>query len=550
MSKRKSARRLTGQAAAIYSRVSTGEQVGRGGLVSCDAQDATNRGWASEQGLCVVAAYRDEGRTGTNLQRPGWRALLAAAQRGEFRVVIVTYMDRLGRGDEFVIARYELEKAGVHVVMSQEQFADDLGGYFAENMTRTLGGAYAKEISRKTKGKMAQMIAAGLWPGGKPSYGFLTVAATDFPAGDRSHPTRLVIDPERAPHVRAAFEAAIPHGRLSIVQDVLLTLTDRGWDSAQVRRLLTNPIYAGRLVWGDVEVADYCAPIVAPELWGQVQSALQRAPAEPRRLRREATIVPKESYLFTGRILCGRCQGRMTPYWTRSRHGGIYTYYECYNSRQGICSQARVSAPRLHDAFGEAVAAPPWRVRKLMEAASALAPDTRAAQKALADAIRSQKAAQAQVDRLTLAIGQTDDPGAMAALVARLTAEAKRAREAGEEVARARAELGRSGQRFSVAELTQQLAAVRDLWGPATDLEKRELVGYVLESVTVEGPLARFELRHVPEICGATGGDLDEKREARTRVPDSTKPSPVRPHTTVPILVQVGTLRCSASRRS
>ncbi len=526
----------TSTRAAIYSRVSTTEQTERGGLLSCDAQDATNRQWASAQGLTVVAAYRDEGRSGTNLQRPGWAALLAGAKAGEFGVVVVTYMDRLGRGDEFVIAREDLRRAGAAVAMSLESFADDMGGYIAENMVRVMGGFYAREVSRKVKSKLVQMVQLGLWPGGAVPVGYRTVDATDFPAGDRSTPRRLAIDDELVDAVLGAYEAAAAHGRLVDAQDALLCSTSRGWDAGQVRRLLTNPIYTGRLEWGGVSVDGFCAPIVSAELFERVQSALARAPRE-RRVRRVPSKVDPGAWLFTGRIRCA-CGAKMGPYWTRNNRGDLYTYYECYGHRQGLCAQGRVSAPRLHDAFASLLSAPAWRVRMLAQEAAELAPDTREAQTALAAALRAQRSAEAQVSRLTDAIAQTANEGARGALVERLGAEVARSREAGARVRTCRAELERTGQKITAAELVELLGQARGAWEIATEKERRELVEIAVEGVMIEGPVARFALRHW-QNCGAVGGELDESGEKYTRPSVGSNFLPVRPHTP-PLAVPLG----------
>ena len=85
---RKSNPLTTGARAATYSRFSTGEQ-GREGLNSCETQDAINAEFAAARGWSVVATYRDEAKTGRNLNRKGWRALLADAQAGKFDVVVV-----------------------------------------------------------------------------------------------------------------------------------------------------------------------------------------------------------------------------------------------------------------------------------------------------------------------------------------------------------------------------------------------------------------------------------------------------------------------------
>lgn len=539
-------RRLDGQAAAIYSRVSTGEQVGRGGLLSCDAQDATNRLWATEQGLTVVAAYRDEGRTGTNLQRPGWRSLLAAAQRGEFRILVVTYMERLGRGDEFVIAREDLRRAGAHVLMSQESFSDDLGGYLQENMTRTLGGAYAKEISRKTRGKMVAMVRVGLWKGGVAPYGFRTVDATDYPAGERSHPKRLVPDADAARVVADAFAALLATGRVKPAQDALVSGSGRGWTMTQVRKMLASPIYCGRLVWGDIEQDEYCPGIVSRSDWDQAQTMLSAAPREKPMPQRSVACAEDEAYWFAGRAYCG-CGARLTPYWAKNRHGRVYAYYECMGARQGLCVQRRVSAIGLHGAWDELLESSMsnWRMRQLAEEAARLAPDTKLLRHDASVALRAHDSARKQVERLTQAIAMTSADGALRALIGKLEEAQRRVEETKRALDRARAEMEAASQPPTARELTMVLSQARQAWDWMTKEEKQQLVTALVDRVTVTDREAGFILNHWADFAvSSVGGSMRGETGAPANVFSLSR----TPVTWGPLVAQIKVVRGATSK--
>lgn len=80
-------------------------------------------------------------------------------------------MSRLGRGNSFVIAEYELQKCGVKVEMVREQFTDDLVGYIGKTTTIMMDGLYPKMVSQWTRTKMEQMVANGFFCGGQPPLG-------------------------------------------------------------------------------------------------------------------------------------------------------------------------------------------------------------------------------------------------------------------------------------------------------------------------------------------------------------------------------------------
>lgn len=540
----------TSSLAAIYVRVSTDEQVGRGGLLSCDAQEATCRAHAQKMGLDVVATYRDEGRSGTNLRRPGWRDLLAGAQAGQFGVVVVTYMDRLGRNEGYVIAREDLRRAGARVELALERFEDDLGGYLAENMTRVLGGVYAKEIGRKTRSKMQEMVRAGLWPGGPSApAGYRLVQAEDFPAGPRSHPQRLVPDPDAAGAVAAAFDALVAGGRLEAGRDALVGGLSRGFTPAQARRLFTSTIYRGRMVWGDVEVEGYCEPIVEEGVW----SAAQRVLSERRRAIPSFAPRPVqgaqgdgadvEPWYFRGLVRCASCGSPMTPYWSRNRQGKRYGYYECTASRGGACAQPRVSAPRLHETFATAIlgaATSPWRLRRLLEEAARHAPDTSEASRELGAAVREEAAASARVERLEERIEDAPSKAVAAALMERLDAQLALREEAREKVQGARRRLAAAKVVPTRDRLAAVLGRVEEAWGLATAPQRVEIARLLLEGVEMDGRTAWFEVRMSTALSGESQeGGLEKDRKQRTYVHgDSNTPSQIAPLCVLPARVE------------
>lgn len=106
--------------AAIYTRVSTDEQANAYGLdvqkERCEAQ-AIAKDWE------VVSHFTDDGISGVKDEndRAGLKALLEAAQRGEFDVVIILALDRLGRKTSIVLDLVEqLKHHEVELVSCKE----------------------------------------------------------------------------------------------------------------------------------------------------------------------------------------------------------------------------------------------------------------------------------------------------------------------------------------------------------------------------------------------------------------------------------------------
>ena len=53
--------------------------------------------WAAREGWQIVAEFLDDGHTGTDFERPGFRALMAALQEKRITTFATTDLSRLGR---------------------------------------------------------------------------------------------------------------------------------------------------------------------------------------------------------------------------------------------------------------------------------------------------------------------------------------------------------------------------------------------------------------------------------------------------------------------
>jgi DNA invertase Pin-like site-specific DNA recombinase len=102
--------------AAVYARVSTTDQ--KTGLQSDEALRVIEaRGWS------LAATFEDVGISGTKDRRPGLDALLAAARKRKFDVLVVWRADRLFRSVHHMVATlHELAALGVDFVSCTESF--------------------------------------------------------------------------------------------------------------------------------------------------------------------------------------------------------------------------------------------------------------------------------------------------------------------------------------------------------------------------------------------------------------------------------------------
>ena len=113
------------QKALVYCRVSTEEQAREG--YSLDAQEKFCRKYAEDNDFQVMEVFRDEGKSGTNLNRPALQDLLAKCQDDKsISFVLVQETDRLARNTkDHLTIRAILKKAEVKLISVAQPMLDD-----------------------------------------------------------------------------------------------------------------------------------------------------------------------------------------------------------------------------------------------------------------------------------------------------------------------------------------------------------------------------------------------------------------------------------------
>ena len=347
MAKHKMKRTTGSKRYAFYLRCSSDDQK-HGDFTTIDTQREINTDHIRKQDGVLTGEYADEGKSGTNLKRPDWKRLLEDAQGGKLDVVVVTYMSRLGRGDAFIIAEYELRKCNVKVEMVREKFADDLAGYIGKTTTIMMDGLYPKMVSQWTRTKMEQMVANGFFCGGQPPLGYCKEVVPGYgPTPDgKQPPKRLVPDPEQAEIVRFAFDLFLTKRKVVAVRDYLNSVTGRSYTPTSAKYLLQNEVYTGNYTFGEWRKDKAHPAIVDDDTWRAVQRVLDERVNN--RVSREP-ISDAYTYYLRGRVFCPHCDCVFT---NSAAKGGLVRYYECLHhaKRRTQCPVQRINANALHSA--------------------------------------------------------------------------------------------------------------------------------------------------------------------------------------------------------
>jgi len=232
--------------AAIYARVSTERQQSQ---QTIDSQLAVLTAWVSQQGyeLSPDHIYKDEGASGSRLDRPALDALRDAAQMAAFDVVVVLSPDRLARKYAYqVLILEELRRLGCEVVFLHHPISDNPN----DQLLLQIQGAVAEYersvlAERFRRGKL-QRARAGQYLGGKAPYGYRYIKRQE------NMPGHLVIDEAEAEMVRTLITWLIEEQMT--VRQIIKRLNAgvwvprsgrHQWSASTVHHILSDPIYTG-----------------------------------------------------------------------------------------------------------------------------------------------------------------------------------------------------------------------------------------------------------------------------------------------------------------
>src|SRR5436309_8148534 len=130
------------------------------------------------------------------------KAMLRRIGEGGIGAVVVHKIDRLARSiEDHVAIRAALRRHGTQLVSVTENIEETASGRLVEGIHALMAEFYSANLSSEIRRGMGQKAKMGGWPHAAP-LGYLNVREPI----DGRLVAHIVADPERAPHVTAAFE--------------------------------------------------------------------------------------------------------------------------------------------------------------------------------------------------------------------------------------------------------------------------------------------------------------------------------------------------------
>lgn len=327
---------------AYYTRISTDEEHQKYSLPAqrerldafCHAQYGDD--WT------LAGIYTDT-ESGTHMDRPGLKRLLADAETGLIDILLVFRVDRLSRKVHELGSMIDrLTKCGVALRSITEPFdTSTLAGKMMMQMLGVFGEFEHGSIVERTKVGMAKKAQGGRWVGGVIPYGY------------RLEPKEgLVVQDDEAVVVRRIFNLYVGgrYGSPVITQQLNAAgyrkRSGQLWDRRMVLHMLRNPVYAGQVRWNGVHPGNHPA-IITADTFARAQKLRDTRAGE---LKGRHWHIRSER-LLTGRITCGKCGSPMSGISCfHARMKRKVAYYVC-NRRWGhkLCDQDYIRADLLED---------------------------------------------------------------------------------------------------------------------------------------------------------------------------------------------------------
>lgn len=331
--------------AVIYVRVSTKEQTEN---LSLPTQLRACEDYCRRQGYDVLARFHEEGESAKTTDRSQLQALLkyCRTHKGKVHFVVVYNLTRFAREkyDHFAL-RAHLNSLGISLRSATEPIDDTSTGKLMEGVLAAFSQFDNDCRSDRTRAGMRAALELGRWTFTAP-LGYLNAP--------RACGKSLVLDPERGPLVRRAFED-LASARFT-KQEIIARATEAGLRSRRgltltpqsFGQMMRNPIYIGKVEspdFGVSTVGDF-EPLVDEATFYRAQAVLDR---------RIVVVGPRQrnhpDFPLRGFVRCETCGRPLTGSWSKGRNSH-YAYYHC----QRQCRAVNVSKAVLEGAFADELA--------------------------------------------------------------------------------------------------------------------------------------------------------------------------------------------------
>ena len=267
--------------AVIYARYSSDMQREE----SVEAQIRACKYYAQQNGIDIIGIYADRAKSGMyhSEKREEFQALLNAAPRKEYDIVLVHKLNRFGRaGVKALNDRDYLERLGIEIISVTERLENTPEGRLMLYVITGMNEYYSRNLAGEVLKGLRENAYKGITTGGTPALGYNLGA-------DK----KLVINEQEAAAVRLIFKMYISGAGYGEIIDELNSRgfrTKRGakFGKNSIYDILRNERYTGRFTYGKtktvnghrsqhkkekeyISIEGGCPAIISADEWERVQ---------------------------------------------------------------------------------------------------------------------------------------------------------------------------------------------------------------------------------------------------------------------------------------
>lgn len=340
---------------AFYCRLSRDDD-NEGDSNSIQHQKQILEKYAKDHNIEHYQFYIDDGYSGTNFNRPGFKKMLADIDAGHISTVIVKDMSRFGRNylevgmyTEIMFPEKDIRFIAVNDGVDSDRDDSDFTPF-----RNIINEWYAKDTSKKIRAVFHARGMAGERIGTQAPYGYL-----------KGENGKLIVDEETAPVVQLIYQLCaegngpgkiariLRERKINTPRTMDFLRTGRsdhydpdspyGWTSATVSAVLSKKEYLGHTVnfkttrksfkckkmihnpeEKQVVFENTHEAIIDEEMWNVVQKI---------REQRHRPVRTGETALFSGILFCADCGNRLTVHRALEPNGNLRRNYVCNKYR-------------------------------------------------------------------------------------------------------------------------------------------------------------------------------------------------------------------------
>lgn len=335
---------------------------------------------AGKPEFVIVKECVDDGFTGTNFDRSGFREMMEMLENGEADTILVKDLSRFGRDFSGVLQYVEriLPKMGVRLILTNDNYDSETSrhDFITLRLKSFINDIYPADTSRSVRANLLAKMTAGQCVASFAIYGYLK-------SPEDRH--QLIVDPVAAAVVQDIFHLKLRGYSMSGIADILNArgiLTplvyknvylkqkissgfskngNNGWHATMVRRILMDERYTGVLIQGKRTTPNYKVKKViykdASE-WVRYENAFEAVvdkhtfAVAQNLLAHDARRSSDGIALLSGLVECADCGQSMV----RKSPDRTHHYYVCSTSRyEKVCQPHYINEEKLIPVVQESV---------------------------------------------------------------------------------------------------------------------------------------------------------------------------------------------------